>query len=441
MLRYHVLGPVRAVRPDGTDAVLGGPRLRALLTALAAEGGRAVAPGALAERIRSADAPDPGDGGGIAALQALIGRLRRAVGRDAVELTPGGYRLTVGPDAVDVFRFERLTAEGLAALEGGRPADAARVLDEALALWQGPPLLDLPDGATDPLAVRASRRHAEARLGAAAAAVALGRAAAVLPELTALAAAAPLDEPAQALRIRALAETGREAAALAAYEEVRSGLADRLGTRPGPELRALYGRLLAGGGPASRGAGYADGAGDGVTGRAGRTGGSPAAPSPTPPPFASPLPYPPAHRAPRRGNIPARLTSFVGRNDELGEVAAALAAHRLVTLTGPGGAGKTRLAVEVADRTRPDDHPDGVWLAELAPVRDEAAVADAVLTALGVREPALPARSSGPPADPLTRLVEFLCGRRLLLVLDNCEHVVGAVAVVVERVLGVCAGV
>lgn len=145
MLRYHVLGPVRAIRPDGTEAVLGGPRLRALLTALAAEGGRAVAPATLAERIRAADGRDPGDDGGIAALQALIGRLRRAVGRDAVELTPGGYRLTVGPDAVDVFRFERLTAEGLAALAGDRPADAARVLGEALALWQGPPLLDLPD--------------------------------------------------------------------------------------------------------------------------------------------------------------------------------------------------------------------------------------------------------------------------------------------------------
>ncbi|QDY75442.1 ATP-binding protein [Streptomyces qinzhouensis] len=399
-IRYRVLGPARALRPDGSGGDVG-PRVRALLTALAAAGGRPVPTGELAARVWAGEPPrDP-----AAALQALVGRLRRELGRDAVALTPGGYRLVAARDEVDVFRFERLAAEGHAALTADRPAEAARLLGEALALWQGPPLADLPDGDRDPLAVRARLRHAEARRGAVAAALALGRADAVLPEAAALAAAEPLDEPSQTLWIRALAASGRAAAALAAYEEVRVRLAERLGTDPGAGLRALHAELLAG----------------------------------TPTATA-------AEAQPVPGNLPARLTSFVGRRDDLADVAAALSAHRLVTLVGAGGAGKTRLALEAADPAAPGApraaHPDGVWIAELAPVRDGGtAVADAVLTALGVREPPLAVRAPGPASDPLARLVEHCRHRRMLLIVDNCEHVVDAAAGLVARVLEHCPGV
>ncbi|AZK98208.1 hypothetical protein B7R87_01950 [Streptomyces tsukubensis] len=404
-MRYRVLGPARAVPPGGADGpvVPGGGRVRALLTALAAAAGRPVPPAGLAAQVWAGEPPrDP-----AAALQALVGRLRRAIGREAVELTPGGYRLVAAPDEVDLFRFEALTADGLAVLDTGPPAEAARLFGEALALWQGPPLADLPDGERDPLAVRARQRHAEARRGAVAAALALGRADAALPEAAALAAAEPLDEPLQALWIRALAASGRQAAALAAYEEVRVRLAERLGTDPGAGLRALHVELLAG----------PPGGGD-----------------------APPVP----------GNLPARLTSFVGRGDDLADVTSALSTQRLVTLVGPGGAGKTRLALEAADTagttgtssTKGPAYPDGVWISELAPVRDGGtAVADAVLAALGVREPPLAVRAPGQAPDPLARLVEHCRQRRMLLIVDNCEHVVGAAAGLVARVLESCPGV
>ncbi|MDX2294908.1 MULTISPECIES: BTAD domain-containing putative transcriptional regulator, partial [Streptomyces] len=137
---------------------------------------------------------------------------------------------------VDLFRFERLAADGSAALAAGDAGRAAELLDEALGLWAGPALADLPDRATDPLVLRVEQRHAGARRDRLAADLALGRAADALAPLTALCAGRPLDEPLQALRIRALRDTGRAAEALAAYEEVRRTLADRLGADPGPEL-------------------------------------------------------------------------------------------------------------------------------------------------------------------------------------------------------------
>ncbi|MDX2294907.1 MULTISPECIES: BTAD domain-containing putative transcriptional regulator, partial [Streptomyces] len=135
---------------------------------------------------------------------------------------------------VDLFRFERLAADGSAALAAGDAGRAAELLDEALGLWAGPALADLPDRHAE--AARWEARRRDARRGRLAADLALGRAADALPELTALCAGRPLDEPLQALRIRALRDTGRAAEALAAYEEVRRTLADRLGADPGPEL-------------------------------------------------------------------------------------------------------------------------------------------------------------------------------------------------------------
>uniref|UniRef100_UPI000B13CC04 BTAD domain-containing putative transcriptional regulator n=1 Tax=Actinacidiphila rubida TaxID=310780 RepID=UPI000B13CC04 len=179
-----------------------------------------------------------------------------------------------------------------------------------------------------------------------------GRATQALPVLREAVADHPLDEAFRTQLIRALRAEGRTADALVAFETARTVLADTLGADPGPELRALHAELL------------------GTSGSRPQTEAAPGA------------------APPNRGNLRARLTSFVGREADLREIAADLSAGRLVTLTGPGGSGKTRLAQEAADRTA---YPDGVWLAELAPLDDPAGVPHAVLSALGRREIQLPA--------------------------------------------------
>ncbi|MBD0711778.1 BTAD domain-containing putative transcriptional regulator, partial [Streptomyces sp. CBMA291] len=141
-MRYSVLGPTLAHAPDGTDVPVGGPRVRALLTVLALRAGRTVPVSALVEEVWHGDEP-PADA--VAALQALVGRLRKALGRDRIVSADGGYRLDARPEDVDARRFERLAAEGLAASGAGDPARAAALLDEALGLWHGPALADLPD--------------------------------------------------------------------------------------------------------------------------------------------------------------------------------------------------------------------------------------------------------------------------------------------------------
>ncbi|MFD4158757.1 BTAD domain-containing putative transcriptional regulator, partial [Streptomyces hydrogenans] len=178
---YRVLGPGRARRADGTEGPVRGARLAALFAALAAAGGRPVGAAALAARVWADDTTAPEDPG--AALQALVARLRRTLGAGAVGSAPGGYRLAAAAEDIDLFRFERLAAEGAAALAAGEPERAAALLDEALGLWAGPALADLPDRATDPLVVRVERRHAEAPRDRLAADDARGRAAPPPPPL------------------------------------------------------------------------------------------------------------------------------------------------------------------------------------------------------------------------------------------------------------------
>ncbi|MFB7606105.1 BTAD domain-containing putative transcriptional regulator [Streptomyces gardneri] len=396
-MRYSLLGPTLARTPDGADVTVGGPRVRALLTVLALRAGRTVPVPDLVDEVWYGDEP-PADA--VAALQALVGRLRRALGRTAVISADGGYRLDARPEDIDAHRFERLAAEGVAALSDGDAVRSAALLDEALGLWRGPALADLPDREAE--ATRWEARRLDARRARLGAALALGEAAAALPELTALSAAHPLDEPLQALRIRALRDTGRAAEALAAYESVRRALANRLGTDPSPALRALHAELLA--------------------------------------------PAPPARTAetepPVRGNLRARLTSFVGRDEDIAALQESLRTARLVTLLGPGGAGKTRLSQEAAERGA-EAWPDGVWVAELAAVTDPEAVPEAVLAAVGARETVL--RGAGAEelrggGDPLGRLVEHCAGRRMLLLLDNCEHLVAAAAELAETLLARCPG-
>ncbi|MEV3990905.1 BTAD domain-containing putative transcriptional regulator [Streptomyces sp. NPDC049837] len=435
-MRISVLGPTQVHHADGSAVPLGGARLRALLTVLALRAGRTVPAGLLIDEVWAGEPPADAPG----ALQALVGRARRALGPGAVVSAAGGYRLGADPGDVDLHRFERLTAEGVRALEAGDPAGAATALDDALALWRGGPLADLPDRTAE--AARWEARRLQARRARLQALLALGRPQETLPELAALCGEFPLDEPLQELRVQALRAAGRPAEALAAYEAVRQDLATRLGTDPGPGLRALHAELLRPDGDAHDPAAPAAGARyEPARPSAGETYG--------------PGSHAAAHGAgaghggaPRPGNLRARLTSFVGREEDIGVVLDDLARARLVTLLGPGGAGKTRLSQEAAERGA-RAWPDGVWLAELAPVEDPDAVPDAVLTALGARETVLrgagaeelrAAERHGDAGDPLVRLAEHCSRRRMLILLDNCEHVVAAAAALAERLLGECPG-
>ncbi|MEU1467340.1 BTAD domain-containing putative transcriptional regulator [Streptomyces sp. NPDC005761] len=431
-MRYLILGITEARDERGAALPLGGSRLRALLAALALRPGRAVPVTELVADVW-ADEP-PADA--TAALQALVGRLRRVLGKDALASSPGGYRLIARPDDVDLYVFERLARQGGAELEAGAPAEAARTLRTALALWRGPALDDLPDGehghALRPEAHRLStlERRIEADLRSAVSTVpgapatapdasgmrkaavtppdAVPGPAALVAELTELTASHPYDERFRAQLIRALRADGRQADALAAYEDARRTLAEGLGADPGPELTALHQELLA----------------------------------PTP---VTPAPTGTFHVKPARGNLRPRLTSFVGREPELHAIRDDLARSRLVTLTGPGGSGKTRLAEESAARdSQATDVPRDVWLAELAPVEDPEAVPGAVLSALGLRETTLLRDGTHdgpfPRAHPVDLLVDRLGSRArpVLLILDNCEHVIGAAAALAETLLTRC---
>ncbi|OWA14260.1 AfsR family transcriptional regulator [Streptomyces sp. CS159] len=386
-MRYRILG-VTQTEDHGTVASPGGPRLRALLAALALRPGDVVTPATLIDEVWAEDDP-PQDA--PAALQALVGRLRRTVGRETVVSAPGGYRLAATRDDVDLYVFEDLVRQGTTALGHGDAASAARHLDEALALWRGPALADLPGHAAGPEALRLETTRARIEAG-----LRLGDAPDAVPRLRELTAAHPYDEPLHALLIGALRATGRDADALAAYESARRTLAEGLGTEPGPRLRALHAELLGAGG-------------------------------------AERTAVPAAEE--RRGNIRPRLTTFVGREPELDAIRSELHASRLVTLTGPGGSGKTRLAEEAAAGL------DQAWLVELAPLDRPEAVPGAVVNALGLRETVL--LTGDRPAvqdDPVALLVEYCAPRSRLLVLDNCEHVIGAVARLAETLLTRCPG-
>ncbi|MFH8514214.1 ATP-binding protein [Streptomyces gelaticus] len=432
-MRYLILGVTEARDENGSALPVGGTRLRALLAALALRAGRPVPVADLVDDVWAADPPHDAP----AALQALVGRLRRLLGRDAVASTQGGYRLAAGPDEVDLYVFERLSRQGAEELDAGDPVAAARTLRTALALWRGPALADLPDRdhghglRPEGHRLAALERRVEADLRCAATGPDGGGAGpqTLVPELMELTAAHPYDERFRAQLIRALRAEGRQADALAAYEDARRALADGLGADPGPELTALHQELLA------------------------------------PSPVSSASAARPVAMRPQRpldvsgpavvhGNLRPRLTSFVGREPELRSIRADLTRSRLVTLTGPGGSGKTRLAEEAAapgGRTAPtagtpDASGTDAWIAELAPVDDPADVPGAVLSALGLRETALLRDNNRdgqqPRTDPTELLVEHLahCSRirPFLLILDNCEHVIEAAATLAETLLVHC---
>ncbi|MFC5285814.1 BTAD domain-containing putative transcriptional regulator [Actinokineospora guangxiensis] len=369
-MRFGVLGPLAVWTSSGEPVVIPGLKVRAVLADLLVHGGRPVSTDRLVEDLWGDDQPANPAG----ALQVRVSQLRKALGedRDLVESRPPGYLLRT--DAVDAIEFAALAAR---AGQQDDPAVRARLLADALALWRGPAYADFAD---DEFARSAAVRLEEQRLAVielhAEARLELGEHSMLAGELGDLVAAHPLRERLRAVHMRALYRAGRQSEALDTYADLRKRLDDELGLEPGPELVALHQAVLeqdpALGGPSS-------------------------APAPR-----------------KRTNLPAALTELIGRDEAVAELRELLGTARLVTLTGPGGVGKTRLALETASGM---SDADGVWLVELAALDRADSVADHLKAVLDIHD-------SGGPTDLAAAVAE----RRALLVLDNCEHLIGPVA-------------
>ncbi|MDX3214821.1 BTAD domain-containing putative transcriptional regulator [Streptomyces sp. ME02-6991-2B] len=413
-MRFGILGETRALRDDGAAAAVGGPGRRALLAMLLLEAGRIVSTERLVDGLYG-DEPPAGVGN---ALQSQVSRLRATVGVP-IERPPGGYRLVVARDEVDVHRFERLAAEGTRRLAAGDPPRAADLLRGALDLWRGSALADV-GGA--PFARAQVARLEELRIATVENRVAAELALdgrhhpEIVAELRELVARHPLRERLRAQLMRALYSCGRQSEALRVYEDARRDLAESLGADPGPELAKAHLAVLRGEPDPTR---PVPDARSSVVSRE------------TPSAGEAPAPV-------LRHGLPAQLTSFVGREEDVARIGARLADARLVTLIGPGGAGKTRIAVEAAGR-----HTGEVCFVDLSGLTHGSEVPQAIGGALGLREAGLVPVSAGreaggPDGRPLARLTAALTDRKLLLVLDNCEHLVADVAHVTARLLAAC---
>ncbi|MFC9970527.1 BTAD domain-containing putative transcriptional regulator [Spirillospora sp. NPDC127200] len=400
-MRFGVLGPLGVWSADGAPVAVRGAKVRALLAVLLVHEGRPVPADRLIDDLWG-DAPPRNPAG---ALQVKVSQLRRTLdeaepgARDLVSFEEGlGYRLRVEAEAVDAMRFTGALAR---AREAAAPRSRAGLLTEALDLWRGPAFADFADARfaqaaiafLDEQRLTALEERAEARLE-------MGEQGALVGELGDLVERHPLRERLRAAYMRALYGSGRQSEALETYTDLQVRLREELGLDPGPEIAGLHRRILA-----------HDSALAAASGTSPRT------------------------------NLPAQISELVGRDEAMVRVQALLKSARLVTLTGPGGVGKTRLAVETASRAAAD-HPDGVWLVELAGLDGTAGtcgvarVAETVAAVLDIRDDAAPGMPrSGVPADPAERLADALRTRRVLLVLDNCEHVVDAVAALSGRLL------
>jgi predicted ATPase/DNA-binding SARP family transcriptional activator len=390
-VELRLLGPLEVVDDDGDVVEVGGDKPKGLLALVGLRPGEVVSSSRIVDELwGDREIRDP-----LNAVQVVVSKLRRALstasgeGRQLVATSGSGYRLDVAPDVVDAVRFDRLTAEGRRLLGDGMAEEAAVVLREALDLWRGPALDDFDDEFARGDRTRLEELRAAALELRIDADLSLGRHEQVAVELATLTLEHPLRERLRAQQMLALYRSGRQGEALRAYRAARTTLGEELGLDPGPELQRLEAAILA------RDPDLNLAAGD----------------------VPDIAPTSPTRLA---GNLPVPISSFIGRVDEIDTVAELLGQHRLMTLVGPGGVGKTRLGLQVAARLA-GEHPDGVWLIELASLRDPAHVQAAMATALGL--------------DDAARLEAFLSDKQVLLVLDNCEHVIDAAATVVARVL------
>lgn len=382
-MRFGVLGSLTVWDSSGGQIPITETKVRAVLADLLAHHGRSVSADQLIEDLWEGRPP----GRPRNTLQTKISQLRRALGAERILRSPAGYRLCVDDDELDAARFRRAVAE---ADRTEDPDARGRLLTEALDLWRGPAFADFADAAfvraeaarLEELRIEAAERLAQVRIGARQWAAAL----AVLRDLVE---EHPLRERLHGLYMLALARSGRQGEALRVFHDLRVRLRDQLGVDPDPAISELHTSILR------------------------QESGS--------------VPLPRVADRPR-SNLPSPLTALIGRETDSACVREALSAShgpRLVTLTGPGGVGKTRLAIDVA-RSLVADFRDGVWIVELAGMDRKATAADLaerVIATLGLCEGA---------ADFAVDLVEWLRGAlegwRTLVVLDNCEHVVAQVA-------------
>jgi predicted ATPase/DNA-binding SARP family transcriptional activator len=426
-VEFRILGSVEA-DDHGRILDLGGLRERTLLARLLLSANRVVSADRLADDLWSGQPPPHS----MATLRVYISRLRRVLGPHASALLTQapGYRLNVAPDELDAARFERLVAAATADLAAGRPERAAMLLREALDLWRGPALSDVADlefaqaeaGHLEEARLTALETRVEADL-------ACGRHAGLVAELDSLAARHPLRERLVGQHILALYRCGRQAEALHAYGQLRTRLADELGIDPSPDLQRLQERIL-------RQDPVLDGDLNGFA--AERDQQVPVAPvpatgpgeavgaPPTPPEQSLPEPAPPAAPA-----LPVETTSFVGREAELDTIEELLGLSRLLTLTGSGGSGKSRLALRAGAQAA-SRHPGGVWLAELAPISRPGLVVPVVAQVLSAAEE--------PGRTLLDGIATRLGDASALLIVDNCEHVIDAAAEMIAALLRRCSG-
>jgi len=386
-VEFRILGPFEVLEA-GKSIGLGGPKPRAILAMLLLEPNRAVSAERLVELIWGEDPPESAHN----SLQVQVSSLRKALSpptsaakRQFIFSEPAGYVLRLERDQLDAARFADLTEKAEALRTAGELEASANRLAEALALWRGPVLGEFRE---EPWALAEASRLDEMRLKAhedrLSIDLELGRHAVVLAELESLGRAHPLRERLQTLLMLALYRSGRQADASGVFHRTRERLLDELGMEPGPDMQMVFKQIL------------------------------------KQDPGLKPI------GESRTDNLPAQLTEFVGRKRELSEIKQTMAGHRLVTLTGPGGIGKTRLALQAA-REISDEFRDGVWLVELAALADGGFIAQSIASMLGVRE-----QAGKPLAETLS---QFLYSRELLLVLDNCEHLIEAAARLTEQLL------
>lgn len=371
-MHIRILGQVEVVDETGEIVPIGSRSQRVVLATLAAAGGATVGTDRLINALWGDEPPRTAEH----SLRTYVSRLRRVLG-DAIAIRPAGYALTLEPDRVDALRFEQLARDATAATG----ADALSRFDQALEIWSGTPYGDVADA--EPLvgaSVRLQELHSAACEGRAAALLASGRAAEAVAAAEQLLADQPLREGAWAILVEALTRADRTADALRAYQRAVSALTDA-GLEPSVRLRRAESLAIEG---------------------APRT----------------PDPLPGGHR------LPTPATSLVGRETDLDRLDRLLRSARLVTLTGPGGVGKTRLALEVARHVAAAPEWEA-RLVELAGIDDPASVASAVADALGLTV------ENETPREALARVGDL----DLLVVLDSCEHVVDAAAAVAEAIV------
>jgi len=373
---FKVLGPIEVELPSGDVVAPGGARARAVLAALLLQPGAVVPVHRVAEAVWGEAQPESVDN----AVHVAVARLRRALGPAGARVVTRapGYLLDLRGARVDADLFEERCRAARARMDAD-PAEAVGLLDDALALWRGPAFGDQADGFARPAAVRLEELRRGAAVDRAEALLRAGEVEQALAAARDLMAAHPLAERPVAVLVRGLAATGRTADALDAYRRLGGVLREELGLDPSPQLRELHARLLR-------------------------------------EELAAP--------APAAARLPRRPSPLVGRNEELEAVAAALGDAPLVTLTGPGGVGKTRLALELAHAAVAQGR--SAWWVDLVPVPPQR-VAEAAAAATGVE--IVPGR------DPAGALCAALARSRGLLVLDNAEHVLDPVAELAERLV------